>query len=221
MPFDLELEALHASGVREDQIVFYREHIDSIIHSFSSRVNVSGDPFIISNKLFEWLWRIKPNRYKSKGPFTLNEVLECQINEMSQHVGNCLGLTVLFNCLLRRLGIQANALSLINAFETGPHVLTMLTVKNRHVDIEHILPAGFDFRGHLKDPSREQWGDRALVADIYFSMGNDFYENGDFDEALHHYNHAISLSPTYERAILNKAIVLDKIRIMRGHGNGS
>ena len=49
-----------------------------------------------------------------------------------------------------------------------------------------------------------------MVADIYLSMGNEFFKKDEFIEALKNYNMAIHLNPQYEKARLNKAILLDK-----------
>ncbi len=99
-----------------------------------------------------------------------------------------------------------------NAFEIGPHVLTFLQTKGSLIDIENILPEGFDYKGHLHHPSRIRWGDKELVADIYHSMGNDFFSKGEFIKALENYDMAIKLNPQYEKAHLNRTILLDKIK---------
>jgi len=79
------------------------------------------------------------------------------------------------------------------------------------IDIENILADGFDYKGHLDDPSRIRWGDRELVADIYYSQGNELYERSDYIEALKSYDRATDLNPLYEKARLNKAILLDRM----------
>ena len=98
-----------------------------------------------------------------------------------------------------------------NAFGIGPHVLTMIRTEGLLIDVENILPDGFDFKGHLANPSRIRWGNKELVADIYHSLGNEFFEKEKFVEALENYDQAIQLNPQYEKARLNRAIVHDKI----------
>jgi tetratricopeptide (TPR) repeat protein len=164
-----------------------------------------------ARSLFTWLWIEKPTRYKSHGPFRLGEVADAQLSEEHQTVGNCLGLTLLYNCLLRRIGIEAEALYLENAFGIGPHVLTLVKTEGFLIDVENILTDGFDFKGHLANPSRIRWGDRELVADIYHSLGNEFFKKERFIEALNHYDRAIQLNPQYEKAHLNKAILLNRM----------
>ena len=161
--------------------------------------------------LFTWLWKSKPNRYQPKGSYRLNEVIEAQLKGDNRSVGNCLGLTLLYNCLLRKMGIYAEALNLENAFGIGPHVLTLLQTERSMLDVENILPDGFDYRGHLTDPSRTRWGDRELIADIYQSTANGLFEEGKFSEALKNYEIAISLNPKYEKACLNREILLDRM----------
>lgn len=170
-----------------------------------------ADPVDKARALFTWLWIKKPDRYKPQGNFKLSEVIDAQTSKDRHIVGNCLGLTLLYNCLLRRMKIEAGALYLENAFGIGPHVLTLLSTKESLIDIENILPDGFDYKGHLSNPSRKRWGDRELVADIYHGLGNEFFEKGDWNKALRSYDRAIRLNPQYEKAHLNKAILLEKI----------
>ena len=210
--FNLEKEALLASGIREKRkIVVYSAKLDQLHQQFISQVTPTTDPVVKARSLFNWLWIEKPTRYKSHGPFRLGEVADAQLSEEHQTVGNCLGLTLLYNCLLRRIGIEAEALYLENAFGIGPHVLTLVKTEGFLIDVENILTDGFDFKGHLANPSRIRWGDRELVADIYHSLGNEFFKKGRFIEALNNYDRAIQLNPQYEKAQLNRAIVLDKI----------
>jgi tetratricopeptide (TPR) repeat protein len=213
MPFDLEKEAFRASGIKkDDQISFYEEKLDYFYQEFLARVPTGlAKPIAKARLLFEWLWREKPSRYQAHASFRLNEVIDAQMSEDSPRVGNCLGLTLLYNCLLRKMGIDAGAVWLEYAFDTGPHVLTALHTEERIMDIENILREGFDYKGHLNDHSRRVWGDKELVADIYHSSGTEFLEKGELDEALRNYDLALQLSPQYERAHLNKAILLDKI----------
>jgi len=169
------------------------------------------DPVGRARRLFEWLWREKPNRYESRGKYRLNEVVDAQLSVDDRSVGNCLGLTLLYNCLLGKMGIQAGALFLPFAFQEGPHVLTLLPAEGREVEIENILPDGFDYRGYFDSPGREAWGDRELVADIYLSRGNEFFAQREWLQSLENYEKAIWFNPSYEKAHLNKAILLDRL----------
>ena len=212
MTFDFEKEALVASGIKEnDQIADYMSKLAHLDQQFIRENRAIHDTLIKAKELFDWLWRKKPDRYRSHGSYRLSEAIDSQLTAGSQVVGNCLGLTLLYHCLLGRAGIFAEALHLEDAFERGPHVLSSLRTKKSVIDIENILPDGFDYKGHLNDPSRTRWGDRELVADIYHSQGNEFYEKGNYVEALRSYDRAIKLNPLYERARLNKAIVLDRM----------
>jgi len=113
------------------------------------------------------------------------------------------------------MSIHADALYFENAFGMGPHVLTLLQTGASAIDIESILPDGFDYKGHLNNPSRTRWEDKELVADIYHSLGNEYFEKGEFAKALNNYEMAIKLNPQYEKAYLNKAIVMDKLGTRR------
>ena len=213
LTFNLEEEALFASGIREKRkIVTYSAKLDQLDEQFIYQMTPTHEPIEKIRALFNWLWLEKPARYKSQGNYRLNEVIDCQMSDDVEKVGNCLGLTLLCNCLLRRIGIRAEALYLENAFETGPHVLTTLQIKKSLIDIENIIPDGFDYKGHLTNPSRTRWGDQELVADIYHSLGNEYISKGELNKALENYNMAIYLNPQYEKAHLNKVILLDKMK---------
>ncbi len=210
--FNLEKEALLASGIKEERkIVLYSARLDQLHQQFLSRVSSTAGPVARARLLFSWLWSEKPARYQSRGPFRLGDVVDAQLKEEQQPVGNCLGLTLLYNCLLRRIGIDPEALYLENGFGIGPHVLTMLKTEESLIDVENILPDGFDYKGHLANPSRIRWGNKELVADIYYSLGNEFFEKGKFIEALENYDRALQLHPQYEKARLNKTILLNKM----------
>ena len=210
--FNLELEALRASGVEERRIVHHTGLLNIIQQRLLDQVILSNHPFTKARQVFEWLWKEKPDRYKQKDHYKLSDVIEGQLSKENREVGNCLGLTVLYNCLLKRIGIRAEALYLECAFGVRPHVLTLLQINDIEIDIENILPKGFDYNGHLKDPSRTRWGDREIVADIYHSIGNEFFKMGKLRDALKNYDRAITLNPAYEKAQLNKLIVIDKIK---------
>ena len=216
MEFDLERQALIASDLRdENRITEYLGKLSSLSKQFIAQEKLPSSVLTRARGLFDWLWKERPTRYRHQGNFRLNQVIDAQINGSTPVVGNCLGLTLLYNCLLRRIGIKAEAIYLENAFDLGPHVLTSLTTDDSCIDIENILPGGFDYIGHKKEPSRILWGDRELVADIYHSLGNELFERGEFSKALRNYNTALELNPQYERARLNKIILLDRINAVR------
>lgn len=208
----MEEEALLASGIRErSKIVFYLAELDRIYQQFLHRMIPPPDPVDKARALFTWLWNSKPNRYKPQGNYRLNEVIEAQLKEGDNSVGNCLGLTSLYNCLLRKIDIYAEVLYVENAFGIGPHVLTLLQTEKTVIDVENILPDGFDYRGHYNHPARTIWTDRELIADIHHSVANEHFEKGNFIEALKNYDIAITFNPRYEKAHFNKAILLDKM----------
>jgi tetratricopeptide (TPR) repeat protein len=210
--FNLEEEALLASGIQDrSKIAFYVAELDRIYQQFLHQMIRPPDPVDRARTLFTWLWASKPDRYKSQGSYKLNEVTEAQLKRDSKSVGNCLGLTLLYNCLLRKMEIYAEALYIENAFGIGPHVLTLVQIQESIIDVENILPHGFDYGGHHTHPARTGWGDQELIADVYHSVANEFFEKGNFVEALKNYDRAIRFNPRYEKAHLNKAILLDKM----------
>ena len=220
--FNMERESLLASGVRDDERIDQCiEKLKDLYRQFIDSFPLASDPPARAEALFKWLWLEKPFRYKPHGHFRLNVVIDAQLSKDSQTVGNCLGLTLLYNCLLKHVGIHAEALYLENGFGIGPHVLTLLKTEESFIDIENVLPDGFNYKGHLDDPSRERWGDKDLVADIYHSLGNELFSKGELIKALESYEWALHLNPRYEKARLNRAIVLDKIKMGQKINEGS
>ena len=212
--FDLEREALIASGLEsEDNIRDYHTKFDFLSKEYIPREHVDAPPLERARMAFDSLWRERPNRYIRQGPFRFNHVIDSQLDRLNQPVGNCLGLTILYHCLLRRIGIRAQALYLENAFEVGPHVLTLLRIDNMEIDVENILPDGFDYMGHKENPHRVEWGDKELVADIYQSAGTESFQREEFRDALRNYDLALKLYPGYEKARLNRTILLDRMRM--------
>ena len=183
--FDLENEALIASGlIIEKERSLYKQRLDGLLASFLNKTGKEVDPREGAEKLFRWLWKDRPDRYRRNGPFLLNRVIDAQASTENQPVGNCLGLTLLYNCLLKRLGVRTDALYLERAFDLAPHVLTIIKVNDASIDVENIFSTGFDYKGHLDNTGGIQWGDRELVADIYHSLGNESFERERFREAL-------------------------------------
>lgn len=212
MLFNLEKESLLASGLKDHRrLVESRGKLDQLAKQFIGQMKGPQQPAEKARALFDWLWERKPGRYEPGGCFRLDDVIDAELSKENRTVGNCLGLTLLYQCLLKKMGIHADALYLENAFGMGPHVLTLLQTDASTIDIENILPEGFDFKRHLNDPSRTKWGDKELVGDIYHSLGNEWFEKGEFAKALNNYERAIKLNPRYEKAHLNKAIVMDKL----------
>lgn len=203
---DLAREALIASGVDDEhELNRYLAKIDRLCREIAQ--GQKGSDVEKAREIFHWLWRAKPHRYEYRGSFKLSDVLDAQLGD-GESVGNCLGLTILYNVLAQRFGLEVKAVHLEDAFGLGPHVFTVLYVGMRSVDIENIFPYGFDYRGHKGNPQREQWGDRELIADIYHSVANDFFEQGKWESAIEDYDKAIILNPKYTKAYLNKGIAL-------------
>jgi len=216
MSFDLAKEALIASGLTSEAMIgTYLSRLDCILRQSISEDSTDNSISARSKKIFESLWKDKPQRYRQHGHFRFDDVIDAQLSEKSEAVGNCLGLTLLYNCLLKRTGIQAKVLYLENAFNIGPHVLTVLRINNAIIDVENSLPEGFDYGGHKQNPLRLEWGDKDLVADIYQSAGTELFEEGEFDEALRNYEKALIFNPAYEKARLNKAILLERMNRTR------
>jgi len=213
MTWNFFQETLMASGIINIKLqVLFDNKLNQILVPFLALNNLPSRPLAVAKGLFEFLWEEKPLRYRPHGNYRLNAVIDAQLSPNVQAVGNCLGLTLLYNCLLRKLGMVAKALYLDSAFDRGPHVLSLLSVGDTLIDVENILPGGFDYQGHRNNPSREVWGEQELVADIYLSSGNQSFLDGAYARALKNYEQALELNPRNEKAYLNKMIVLDIIK---------
>ena len=212
--------ALIASGVQTgEEFDSYLAMIDLFYQRISDALFdllEMGNDSKKAKDIFYWLWRVKPHRYEYGGSFRLTEVLEAQLGEKgrcvedggSRIVGNCLGLTLLYNVLARRFGLTVGAVHLEDAFGLGPHLFTVLYTGDHTIDIENIFPHGFDYRGHSGLSEREEWGDLELIADIYHSVANAFFVSGEWERAIENYDKAIILHPKYIRAHLSKGIAL-------------
>jgi tetratricopeptide (TPR) repeat protein len=212
MQFNTEKEALRASDVEDDDsLALYMDKLHSLSLKFEKQRTSSKNFISIAAQLFNWLWKERRNRYQPKGEYRLNKVIDAQINKADKAVGNCLGLTLLYQCLLDRAGVSAEALYLENAIDIGPHVLTVIKTNDKIIDVENIFPNGFDYKGHMDSRGRTEWRGQDLVADIYNSRGNELFERGAFHESLIQYEKAVELNPQYENARINKAIVLEQL----------
>jgi len=215
--FDYELQrpleeaALIASGVKTQ---LEREHYLSLFRKLVSQITAQmpkADEISRARFLFNWLWQVKPQRYLPGGYFLLNKVLEAQLRPVPGPVGNCLGLTILYNSLARQFGLKVATIHLEKAFHGVPHVFTSLFTGDKQVDIEHISADGFNQTEHLDNPERELWGDDELIADIYLSRGNALFEASKWLDAIVCYNMALELNPKYQKAELNRAMAVSQV----------
>jgi tetratricopeptide (TPR) repeat protein len=205
---DLAWGALIASGVKNQvELDSYLAKLNTLYQRVKAEIPAASE-LPKAGALFDWLWREKPNRCERRGSYRLTEVLDAQLNPKIEKVGNCLGLTVLYHALAQRLGLKVKAVHVEDAFGQGPHVFSILYIGGGTVDIEHIMPNGFDFKGHLHNPGQTEWSDAELIADIYHSTGNKFFEQGSHEEAVQNYSKAIRLNPGYTKAYLNRALAL-------------
>ena len=207
----LEEAALIASGIKTQ---LEREHYLSLFRKLVSKITPQMPPEDEVSRarfLFNWLWQVKPQRYLPGGYFLLNKVLEAQLRLGAGPVGNCLGLTVLYNSLARQFGLKVETIHLEKAFHGVPHVFTSLSTEGKQVDIEHISADGFNHAGHQHNPERELWGDDELIADIYLSRGNVLFEASKWLDAIICYNMALELNPKYQKAELNRAMAVSQV----------
>ena len=205
---DLSSGALVASGIDSRRSLSnYLYRIDMLCQQMTSIVP-DGDEVKKAKALFDWLWSAKPDRYEHGGNYKLTVVIDSLIDPASDKVGNCLGLTLLYNVLAQKIGLCTKAVYLEEAFGRESHVLSLVDCNGVTLDIENIFPYGFDFKEHIDNPQRVLWGDKELIADIYHSIGWGLHELGELDDAIHNYTKAIWLNPRYSKAYLNRGVAL-------------
>jgi len=158
--------------------------------------------------LFDWLWSTKPDRNESGGTFRLTRVIDAQLAPRGAKVGNCLGLTLLYNVVAQRLGLDVQAVYLEAVAGRLSHVISMLVSGQKRTDIDNIFPDGFDSKDYLDSSLRVEWGDAELIADVYHSIGWELHEKGKLEDAVVNYSKAIWLNSKYVKAYLNRGIAL-------------
>lgn len=208
---DLGQAALVVSGTRDARVVTrYLRRLDEWLK------RAMPPPLAVEEEaqarlIFHELWRQKPERYRPGGSFRLTEVIDAQMSPELGPVGNCLGLTLFYNCLLERQGIVAQAVFLPNAFGRGPHVFSLLVTPGGFVDVENILPDGFDYAGHRDAVGRTTWGNRELIAEVLAAEGNELFEAQQLQEAVEKYRAVIELNPRHPSAHLNLGMALSQL----------
>lgn len=204
----LEKGALIASGLKDRNSLYsYFQKLSRILDDMQLK-KVNGDEYTRGKYLFDWLWLCKPKRYRSRGPFCLTDVIDAHINKNTYGVGNCLGLALFFNVLAKRIGLKVEAVYTEDEFGGSPHVRSVIVIQGKTIDVEHMTPAGYDFKESRSVIKKVSWYDRELIADIYHSLGNLLYDEGKYDEAVLNYDKALLLNPRYTKAFINAATAL-------------
>ena len=205
---DLAWGALIASGVKNQRdLENYLSKIDTLYEQVRRRIPARAE-LQKARGLFDWLWAKKQDRYQYQGSFRLMDVVDAQLDPSVEKVGNCLGLTVLYNALAQKWGLEMKAVYLEEAHGRRSHVFSTFIRGNITIDIDNIFSNGFDFKDHLDNPERVLWGNSELIADIYHSIGWALHEQGKLDSAILNYSKAIRLNPKYAKAYLNRGIAL-------------
>lgn len=207
---DLGQAALVVSGTRDARVVTrYLRRLDDWLESAIVAPCPTGEAQ--ARLVFQELWRQKPQRYQPGGSFRLTEVIDAQMGPGLGPVGNCLGLTLLYNALLERWGMDVGAVYLPHAFRGGPHAFSLVLTPGGSVDVENILPDGFDYAGHRDAVGRTTWGNRELIAEVLAAEGNELFEAQRLQEAVEKYRAAIELNPRHPSAHLNLGMTLSQL----------
>lgn len=205
---DLARGALVASGARNQaELERYMSRMESLCQQLPSAVRAGGTASK-ARSLFDWLWTTKAGRNESGGSFRLTQVVDAQVDSSAAKVGNCLGLTLLYNVLAQRVGLDVQAVYLEAVAGRLSHVISMLVSGQKRIDIDNIFPDGFDTKDYLDSSLRVEWGDAELIADVYHSIGWELHEKGKLEDAVVNYSKAIWLNPKYVKAYLNRGIAL-------------
>jgi len=159
-----------ASGVDFDQLETYMKRFTQITTHLDDLVT-GDDQLDDARAIFDWSWKSKPHRYERGGSFKLTQVIDAQLGE-SDNVGNCLGLTTLYNSITQAFHIPMTA-AYIDDFQGYPHVFSILYSGTEPIPIENIYSEGFDFDVHRHDARIAVWKNLNLIADIYNSRANE------------------------------------------------
>jgi tetratricopeptide (TPR) repeat protein len=209
--FDFITQALRASGLSDpEDISIYGEKLDQLTHSFLQLGDKSKSIYQTAADLFQWLWGRKPNRYQAEASFRLYEVTDAWQDRARTVIGNCLGLTLLYNALLKGLGVEAGAVYLENQFPQRPHVFSYLILDDKQIDVDHMLPDGYDCDAYRENTERVIWSAEELVAEIYHSAGNTHFKENILDQARICYAKALELNPRHHRIRYNLMILADR-----------
>ena len=167
-----------ASGVNSSQLKEYMNFFFNMITDLRNHVK-GHDKVKNAETIFNRMWRTKPNRYELEGNFRLTEVVDAQLDK-TEKIGNCLGLTILYNSLAQELSLSMKAAHLDN-FMGHPHVFSILYTETSMIPIENIFPNGFDYDPHKHHPQLVEWDNIHLIADLYNSRAN---EEGDDEHRM-------------------------------------
>ena len=173
LSMSLPQAAFIASGVNSSQLKEYMKKIFNMITDLRNHVK-GHDKVKNAETIFNRMWKTKPNRYELEGNFRLTEVVDAQLDK-TEKIGNCLGLTILYNSLAQELSLSMKAAHLDN-FMGHPHVFSILYTETSMIPIENIFPNGFDYDQHRDNKKIVEWDNIHLIADLYNSRAN---EEGD------------------------------------------
>ena len=178
LSMSLPQAAFIASGVNSSQLKEYMKFFFIMITDLRNHVK-GHDKVKNAETIFNRMWKTKPNRYELEGNFRLTEVVDAQLDK-TEKIGNCLGLTILYNSLAQELSLSMKAAHLDN-FMGHPHVFSILYTETSMIPIENIFPDGFDYDLHRDNKQIVEWDNIHLIADLYNSRAN---EEGDDEHRM-------------------------------------
>ncbi|MFH1405823.1 MAG: tetratricopeptide repeat protein, partial [Nanoarchaeota archaeon] len=204
----VERALLVVSGLQtEEEISSYQQKLDHIQRDFEGRYfgreRQRGNEYQTAGALFDYLWKIKSDRYNEKD-FLLAPVIDNHLDEnKNKKVGNCIGLTSLYTALGQRLGLDLSVLSNIG------HILNLLHYGGCEIGVENSARNGFDY----KYPKGEfKKGDlTVLVATVFNSRGEARFRLGDLKSARFDFDQAVRLNPIQVDLLNNKGVVEFKL----------
>jgi len=170
LSMSLQKAAFIASGIASSQVEGYLKRFSSITNDLKDSIK-GHDKAEKARSIFNWLWKTKPRRYELGGNFKLTLVIDAQLKD-TEKVGNCLGLTILYNSLAQDFNLPVKAAYLDN-FLGFSHVFSIFYLESSRIPIENVFPNGFDYDPHKNNPRIVEWDNIHLVADIYNSRAND------------------------------------------------
>ena len=213
--------ALLASGVGDPETLHrYQRRVAELVDELRRSGEVAGPPLEQAQAIFEFM-----HRRILTGGYQLDctdlSVVLCQGRF------NCVGASVLFNCLASEFGLRTCGL------EIPGHAMSRVLLQDSHFDVETTCPTWFRLRhdpqkqaellrqslGLRPDQARSrprEVSDAELVATIYYNRGVDLLSQKRFSEALAANAKALRLDPANATARSNLLATLNNWAIDLG-----
>lgn len=194
--FDLVKSAFIASGIKDrGKLKFYLERFNDLCLKISldKRFITATTDVGKGQAIADYLWDGKPNRAERSndefGTWRLSEVLDNQLSDQ-EVVGNCVGLSVLYNSI-------ANQLGLVTSFvETDNHTYTILESNKDRTVVENTV----NERIGIRKLRGRIISDQKLIKKLLLRSAIYCERQGDYQAAFEYEKTKLMINPNRENA---------------------